>query len=258
MKNTEKRSNDCMAYKIVVARYAEDLNWLDKYTPVLQIQNKGDLNTIPDKMKSCTRTIKNVGLEAHSYLEYIIENYDNLPEHILFIQGLIDDHKDCFDPYGSPLYKICDTRHRCTDNFTPENYIDSLVDQLLHHGRTLNAKVYVNAQGVPMVHKNIKLANIYALDDTGKMFGEWFEDNVLKSFPHPSKFQWFKNAIFGAHKAYILSRPKSFYINILNQLTSLTTEVGHYIERSWFYMLNMDTVHIESPHDPKHSQPNVE
>lgn len=70
---------------IVVARYNENVNWIDcvcenRYN--IFVYNKGSDSIPQEYMK-----IKNVGREAQTYLQYIITNYNNLPRAVIFLQG---------------------------------------------------------------------------------------------------------------------------------------------------------------------------
>jgi len=63
----------------VVAKYKEDISWVDELKCP---------TTIYDKSKD----VPNVGREAETYLRFILENYDSLPDHVMFLQGKPFDH----------------------------------------------------------------------------------------------------------------------------------------------------------------------
>ena len=73
---------------IVIARYNEDIEWSKKYSSNVLIINKGD------KIEGIEKQIfyPNVGREGHSYYKYIVDNYDNLDDYIIFLQGNPFDH----------------------------------------------------------------------------------------------------------------------------------------------------------------------
>jgi hypothetical protein len=75
-------------YSLVVSRYKEPIEWLNGVDPRWEIKlyNKGDSIS-----RSCTE-IPNMGRESETYLRHIIENYDDLPEYICFIQANPFDH----------------------------------------------------------------------------------------------------------------------------------------------------------------------
>jgi hypothetical protein len=69
---------------IVTSHFREDLTWLknSKY-PVVLIDHEG---ASPSPFKPSV-IIPNKGTEASVYLKYIIDNYYNLPEYIVFLHG---------------------------------------------------------------------------------------------------------------------------------------------------------------------------
>lgn len=69
---------------LVIARYNENVDWL-KYSPVPHVvYNKGKQD-LPDWIFS--KSISNIGYEEYAYLSYIVENYDCLPDRIIFSQA---------------------------------------------------------------------------------------------------------------------------------------------------------------------------
>lgn len=85
-----KRSIPLIKSEIVVARYNEDLAWLNKLDDniIITVYNKGE-NNIVKINKPNVKIIKlpNIGRESHTYLHHIISNYDNLADQIIFCQG---------------------------------------------------------------------------------------------------------------------------------------------------------------------------
>ena len=77
-----------MNFEIVVARYKEDISWIDLVNPEYKVTvyNKYDGENL----------IENVGREAHTYLHHIIERYDSLADYTVFVQGNPIDHCDAF------------------------------------------------------------------------------------------------------------------------------------------------------------------
>ena len=79
-----------MNVTVVVAHYNENIDWLKniKYNV-----------TVISKIGIPSETGKNRGNEASSYLEYIIQNYNNLSDYTIFIHGHQSDwhHKTNMD-----------------------------------------------------------------------------------------------------------------------------------------------------------------
>ena len=76
-----------MKYKIIVSRFNEDINWLNSETENCIICNKGERIGLKNEIM-----LPNVGRESETYLNYIIKEYQNLPELLIFTQGSISQH----------------------------------------------------------------------------------------------------------------------------------------------------------------------
>lgn len=76
--------------KIIITRFDEPLNWTQYVEGELVIYNKG----FP-LLKENFISRPNVGREAESTLYFIVNNYDNLPDESVFLQGDPFDH--CMD-----------------------------------------------------------------------------------------------------------------------------------------------------------------
>ena len=72
-----------MKIEMVVARYLEDLAWLNNVVPAIatRVYDKSPSGDLP-----------NVGREAHTYLHHIVTRYDDLPDLTVFAQGKPFDH----------------------------------------------------------------------------------------------------------------------------------------------------------------------
>lgn len=70
---------------IVTSHWKEDLTWLKRQNrfKVVLIDHEGSK---PPAIRPTT-VIPNKGREASSYLRYIIDNYDSLPEYVAFVHG---------------------------------------------------------------------------------------------------------------------------------------------------------------------------
>lgn len=98
---------------IVVARYNEDISWVDKFKKSrLFIYDKGD--EINDFIK-----LPNIGRESHTYLTHIVNNYDNLSDYTTFLQG------NPYDGSKGHLNRDPDYIESPTDifNFMPLSYM---------------------------------------------------------------------------------------------------------------------------------------
>lgn len=75
---------------MVVAKYDEDVSWLKCLPPNI------DAVVYQSKDSDAPNFVENVGNEASKYLSYIVENYDNLPDSVMFLQA---GRQDWHDPF---------------------------------------------------------------------------------------------------------------------------------------------------------------
>jgi hypothetical protein len=204
MYNTKKNR-----YQLVVAKYDEDITWTNKYHNV----------KVYDKLNG---DLPNVGRESHTYLTYIVENYHRLPEIIFFTQGHIDDH--------------------CKD-FNRDKFIDLGENKFSQNFKTLNSNYYFYSPhiGYDKDHIHSYRNNILVpKDELG--FRTWFKtyvdvDSTYTDIDNGIKLWW--GGVFSVRCECILSRPKEYYKRLLDYIPKTNNpEVGHYFERSWFYIFN--------------------
>jgi len=196
-------------YQIVVSRYNEDIKWLIPFKLITIIYNKGDEDL---NLNFNTIKLPNIGRESHTYLHHIINNYDNLKDRTIFIQGKINDHKILdFEEY-----------FKDTNDFiakTDELNIDKLKTMIEHYGKW----------------------SIEAMKKSEYTPYEWLEKvigiDMNEIINNESKVIWGAN--FSISKNMILRKPKKFYENLLRFLDNhINPEEGHYMERSWYILFN--------------------
>lgn len=79
--------------ELVIARYREDLFWLRELGLPATVYNKGPAlepgGLLPDAIQPGPRVIPlpNIGREAHTFFTHIINEYADLPEWTVFLQG---------------------------------------------------------------------------------------------------------------------------------------------------------------------------
>lgn len=73
--------------EVVVARYNESVDWVKElnYKVTIYNKNREEENLFPINLP-------NVGREGHTFFYHIVENYDNLPDYLAFIQANPFDH----------------------------------------------------------------------------------------------------------------------------------------------------------------------
>lgn len=218
-----------MSKCITIARYNKNIDWVDDIPNDINVvvYNKGE-PIQPLHRNVRIKNVDNIGIDQASHLQYIIDNYDNLPDLVLFAQ-------DDFNRHTEELINIYEMNYSERD---VAFYIDLMFKEASLYGHSLNAFAY-DYYGVFSPSYGFKLPNCYSDHfRTDLTFGEWFEQNIKT--PYPSNFLWFKCAIFAVHKRFILKRPKEFYQNLFKQFQHQRNEIDHFMERSWYYVLKFD------------------
>jgi hypothetical protein len=224
-KDTIEVNIDDFDYKIVVARYEEDIEWLKPLSEHCKIYNKG--KTFWRSEEWDIHRLDNVGRESHTYLTYILENYDNLPEVIAFTQGYIKDHTDCIIEQGKIDYP-----------YDSVQFLKRMIIDALHFGISHNYLKHPYHDWFDKAYL-FKIHNFKGItQDSSMTFGKWFGTNVGPDFPLSEDFKVYLGAVFAVKRECILVRSREYYEGILQQLQTPNPEIGHFMERSWYYIFN--------------------
>ena len=205
-----------MSYKIIVARYNENIEWLNSEMENCIIYNKGNKLYIENEV-----ILENIGRESESYLHYIITNYYNLPDVIVFTQARISDHKGSDDV----------------------NYLIYIKNQALYHSKSQNFFIHNDIGENIDFDKEWNLRNgEYFLNDNYKnnkpvTFIEWFKSNININYPNPIIV--YGNAIFAVKKEEIINKSIEYYKNLILEVNHhINSTEGHFFERSWYYIFS--------------------
>ena len=186
--------------ELVVARYNESLSWIpDKWKPFTSVYNKGDALPADEyKHYKTYKPLPNVGRESHTYLTYIVDNYDQLPECIVFTQGNPFDHSKEF------LINL-DTLGRIDIN-----------------------------KFKSLGHWNIEIHNMFPRydpkikGDLMRCYQKWIGEKI------PHRFTFSAGAIFAVTKDAVRARTTNYYKDILSSLSNCSDPVeGYCLERLW-------------------------
>jgi hypothetical protein len=229
--NTSKNKKNI---ELVIARYNENLEWLNtepynKYSNI--IYNKGINDNFNNNILT-KRIIKlnNLGRCDETYLNHIVNNYDNLADITIFLPGSLNiDFKDSKAKLLiNEIEKHQDTVFISNKyNNVKKDLYDFQLDYWVATGKENNN---INPES------KLELSAI-------RPFGKWYDTYFKWDIQHVSYL-----GIIGISRKDILNHPKSYYQTFLDQLQkSSNPEVGHYIERSWeaiFYKFN-NPIYIE-------------
>lgn len=205
-----------MSYKIIVARYNENIEWLNSEMSNCIIYNKGSKLDIENEI-----FLENVGRESETYLHYVITNYDNLPEVVVFTQAKISDHRGSDDI----------------------NYLIDIKNQALLHSRSQDFGLVYDSVNHRDLCKTWNLrGDGWFLRDNYKnnhpiTFFEWFTTNIDINYPDP--IYHYSNGIFAVKKEKIINKPIEYYKRLKLEVNHhINPTEGHFFERSWYYIFN--------------------
>lgn len=196
-------------YKIVVAKYKENIDWLNSVRDKCVVYDKSS-------------DYPNVGREAETYLRYIIENYENLPNIVVFTQANISDHLGKNDvSILNILAEQAETYGCSVPAFQPADWPWG-PDFNMH---TDSNPLYKN----PESYHDGKIITYY----------EYFKNNLrINGFPFPHLV--YPNAIFAVKGELIKNHPKSFYESLIATVNhSNWNAEAYFLERAWYYIFNM-------------------
>jgi protoporphyrinogen oxidase len=204
-------------YRLIVARHSEDVSWSDGHPRI--VYNKGQ--RIGDLPGGEQIMLPNVGRESHTYLTYIIDNYNNLPECVMFCQGTIKDHVDGFriEDFINPDYDIVYARLSILKEWDPAS------------GRLMYPRIWQEK-----LDKG-------SMRPAGLTYVEWF-DRVL-GMPLSENTVYIPGAIFSVSSKAIHKRPIKFYAGLREFVKDHPNpEEGHYLERSWLYIFALKDIRV--------------
>jgi len=218
-----------MKYHIVVARYNENIDWI-KYIDTnlfdIFIYNKGDeINSNIKNILNCKIIkLENTGRESHTYLYHIINNYDNLPEKIVFTQA----HP--FDHVRNTFINEINSFNKCHSSFF---YFSK---NILNIKYDINENKFIefgNLNGNNW--KNFHNLNSPIATTMKKIFKNFDEEKLNIIFG--------TGAIYGVNKELIIKYNPDFYIKCIDVLNSSSNlknpDEGHSFERLWYYIFNI-------------------
>lgn len=200
------------SFQVVVSRFNEDISCLFKEfsNEDIIIYNKGkdDLVNLPANINVIK--LPNVGREAHTYLTHIYNNYSNLADRTLFIQGYPYEH-----PLLLPLIKFKDAGYRACENIIAYCQSGEVIrDTNKDLKEQIARKKYNHLENVDDF---ITFVHSYIDKDVS-------EDETIFSV---------NGAQFAVDKDVILRNERIFYKKLLIPLSIVHPIEGYYFERSW-------------------------
>lgn len=196
-----------MKKTIVIAHYNEDLEWC------LNLKNDFDIQIYSKTDKNYNFIDNNKSQEVPMYLKYIIDNYYNLPDKILFLHGHNMSYHQDF----------------------PSEYIIKNVNWDINDYFSVNRR-----------NSYQELSNNFELSENA--FNNWIKNNwyiFQNKLPFPKNGLFFyPNAQFVVSRENIKQYSKDFWVNLYKWAT--TTNINNVItsrifEYCWHYIFTRNT-----------------
>jgi len=206
--------------KIVVSRFNEDVEWTNQFNNVI-IYNKGEPVDNSDIISQTIHPIKNlvnVGREGHTIYNYIYENYRDLDEYIIFLQG------NPFDHSPNLIYNIKNIENLVLENLVLEN----LVLENNHNPISFQylSETCANSNFINEINLHWKCQNIH------NTYIQIFKTGQNITEIENLSFHFCEGSQFIVSKSTILKRPVEFYKNIVDMLDKECDPLcGYDIER---------------------------
>lgn len=211
--------------QFVVSYYNEDLSFLDAVKKMYCLHNILLLSKkhAHHEKYPCI-PLPNIGRDCHSFIWYVCENYDSLPENILFTQGGVLANQMKFSKFKYVLNNLSNVKDlgivtvsgHLSYPFIPFDY-DFILDEW---GSTNKANSNNTKELIPACVRP---------------FGKWYETYISADLSKIKELGLSFNCIFCCSKYSIRKYPKSMYEELLKQLSvGDNLEVIHYVERIFY------------------------
>ena len=208
-----------MSKELVVACYKEQLSsWFDRIPEDTHVtvykKHHGTLKPRVRERIDDFVLLPNVGRESHTYLTHIVNQYPNFSDITLFVQGNPR-------PHG---YKL---------NFT--KYFDIPTNSrasCMRLASVAQTRRYTNFES------GIRHIRGWGACTPARLsLADWWIKYVSTTIPNRQTFRASWGACFAVTSDYINSKPKSFYQDILDTVSSsVDPEEGHFVERAWSHI----------------------
>ena len=216
---------------LVIARYKEGLDWMKDYLdrPFSRafIYNKGNSIVEPlvftnPETKCVVENIPNVGVCDHTIVHHIVDKYDDLGDITLFAPGSADisyKHCDKAGIFRFTVDKAFDTKNTVLNVYK----FDVPIAEAMYNFK-------MDEYPPQAANNNPNAGNFMQKSADIRPFGEWYRANIPNADTKNATFF----GIMAVARDHIHRRPKSFYENLLKQVsTHKFHEASHFLERSY-------------------------
>ena len=210
-----------MSNCLIISRFNENLNWLNAHNDFkIIIYNKG--NKIKSNNFKNIINLENVGRESHTWLYHIVNNYYELDENNIFLQGRIDD-LNCM------AYK------------NPNSYLKK-INKLGFVASRYGILTPFHWKFNVGIEKDPKYKDSWQRDEISKseIGFRQFSKNLFPEIPTFVKTSY--GGCFAVKKEIIKQHSLNFYTKLLKILCKHNNPIeGHYMERLWCYIFTKNS-----------------
>jgi hypothetical protein len=196
----------------ILSRYKEDYNWIEKYTDNYIVYNKGDV--IEGNEKVINKP--NLGGNQRDIFEFVYDNYENLPERMIFIQAFPFDHCN-EEKFNKIIFNDKFTSLESYEHLTENNVFRKDFDGGYME---FNNSWYIQAHNQ---HMN-QICKYVSFDD--------FMNKTFQNYNHVDWIRFTPGSQYVIEKKQILYYPRNFWEFLMNELNSKSPTEGHIIERA--------------------------
>lgn len=203
---------------IVVAHYSENIDRLKPYAKNAIVYHKWKEDKPRFPVKKWIK-IDNVWREWETYLQHIINNYEDLADITIFLQWWMHDQ---------------------LDNKVAYEDLDDFIKEVKKYGFSTRRTRFILKKNPQIVFNKWKFKEWYDswwIRHANDTFAEFYEKIFWES--QPLIFPCFFAANFAVTKDKIHRRPQKFYEKIRTYFIDHSNpEEWHYLERLWFKIFN--------------------
>lgn len=229
--------------EIVTNHWKDDLEWLTK-TPykVVVVSKEG---ADPQSHFVPTWVIPNKGREASSYLKYIVERYDSLPDNVAFIHG----HENAWHQlHDRPLLDIIHAARIETFDYIPLNnlerfytlserdYNDNAIAKVSFE-KSINGMSHLDICAQFIVSKNRILKN--TLDQYKHWYAVCVDDKIASSFEYIWSIIFQVGELYPSKNYFYVATKPVTYFNLYEKRKEwIDAEIKKYVapDRCIIYM----------------------
>ena len=209
-------------FSVIVARFDEQLDWLQPYYGLLAVYNKG--KTGPTRLIDPVYQLPNVGRESHTFVTYILRNYHSLPEYTAFVQGGIDDaHSWIRKDYGPRMISAMLKEAKESEN-----------------GCSIALKAGLDDVDWGFEFDGTRIAiEKYKKFESRKLrtLRQFWNEILNLPIPARDEYRVYPSAFMVIRRDRIRSKSWVYYNRIEKELSYSSDPIeGHFMERSWYHI----------------------